>query len=229
MAGPPFLTDDPEPVEYHHYEFYLFGIMDRTKDDTTIQIPAVEFNYGILPETQFHIIVPYTNNYPGQGAAGHGLGDIELGIKYRFVHENSHLPQIGVFPLIETSTGDAEKGLGNGMTWYYLPLWLQKSFGSWTTYGGGGYVINPAPGMRNYWFSGWLLQKDLSEKLTLGGELFAQGPETTNAEYTIIANLGGYWNFTPDFSLLFSAGHSVAGEEHMVSYLSLYWTWGPEK
>jgi len=142
--------------------------------------------------------------------------------------EWSGIHKIGVFPLIETSTGDAKKGLGNGMTWYYLPLWLQKSFGAWTTYGGGGYVINSAPGMRNYWFSGWLLQKDLSEKLTLGGELFAQGPDTTNAEYTIIANLGGYWNFTPDFSLLFSAGHSMAGERHLVSYLGLYWTWGPE-
>jgi hypothetical protein len=24
-AGPPFLTDDPVPVDLHHYEFYIFG------------------------------------------------------------------------------------------------------------------------------------------------------------------------------------------------------------
>ncbi len=24
-AGPPFLTDDPEPVEYKHWEFYIAG------------------------------------------------------------------------------------------------------------------------------------------------------------------------------------------------------------
>jgi hypothetical protein len=24
IAGPPFRTDDPEPVEYGHYEFYTF-------------------------------------------------------------------------------------------------------------------------------------------------------------------------------------------------------------
>ncbi len=225
VAGPPFLTDDPEPVAYHHYEFYLFGIMDSTRDDTTVQAPAIEFNYGVLPETQLHIIAPYTNNFPQQGSAGHGLGDIEAGIKYRLVRETGSVPQIGIFPMVELPTGSAAKGLGNGMAWYRLPVWLQKSFGTWTTYGGGGYVINPAPGMRDYWFAGWLLQKDLSNKLTLGGELFAQGPDTVNAHYTVIANAGGFWNFTPDFSLLFSAGHSVAGEEHTVAYLSLYWTW----
>jgi hypothetical protein len=44
--------------------------------------PAVEFNYGILPDSPFHIIVPYaydrTQGLPGQG----GLGDTEVGIKY---------------------------------------------------------------------------------------------------------------------------------------------------
>ncbi len=25
QAGPPFLTDDPEPVELNHWEVYLFG------------------------------------------------------------------------------------------------------------------------------------------------------------------------------------------------------------
>ena len=29
-AGPPFLTDDPEPVEYKHGEFYVFSILDAT-------------------------------------------------------------------------------------------------------------------------------------------------------------------------------------------------------
>src|SRR5271156_6783539 len=24
LAGPPFMTDDPEPVDYQHYEFYTF-------------------------------------------------------------------------------------------------------------------------------------------------------------------------------------------------------------
>ena len=30
FAGPPFLTDDPEPVDYQHWEFYVFGNGDHT-------------------------------------------------------------------------------------------------------------------------------------------------------------------------------------------------------
>ena len=28
--GPPYQTDDPVPVDLHHYEFYIFGGVDGT-------------------------------------------------------------------------------------------------------------------------------------------------------------------------------------------------------
>ena len=45
---------------------------------------------------------------------------------------------IGTFTMFEIPTGSAARGLGVGKTWYKVPLWVQKSFGPWTTYGGGG-------------------------------------------------------------------------------------------
>jgi hypothetical protein len=60
-----------------------------------------------------------------------------------------------------------------------LPLWLQKEFGKWTTYGGGGYGITPGPGNRNYWFFGWEIQRRITDRLVLGGELFHQTASTT--------------------------------------------------
>ena len=32
VAGPPFFTDDPEPVELHHSEFYVFSTYDKSGD-----------------------------------------------------------------------------------------------------------------------------------------------------------------------------------------------------
>jgi hypothetical protein len=32
FAGPPFLTDDPEPVDFQHWEAYLFALGDHTGD-----------------------------------------------------------------------------------------------------------------------------------------------------------------------------------------------------
>jgi hypothetical protein len=54
---------------------------------------------------------------------------------------------------------------------YFLPVWLQKDFGKWTTYGGGGYWINPGAGNKNWWFSGILLQYSFTETFYLILEL----------------------------------------------------------
>ncbi len=225
LAGPPFLTDDPEPVDYQHWEAYLFANGDHASGSYSINGPAVELNYGVLPDTQLHLIVPMTTVGGNSAPAVSGLGDTEFGIKYRFVHETNGWPQIGIFPMIELPTGDSGRGLGNGRTWFQLPLWLQKSFGPWTTYGGAGEVLNSAPGRRNYPFGGWLVQRDYGPHLALGGELFARDRDTDDDKGFAALNFGGSYNFNEHFSLLFSAGHSIAGDEHTLWYFGLYWTW----
>ena len=182
-------------------------------------------NYGVLPDTQLHLIVPMTTVGGSGTPTATGLGDIEFGVKYRFLHETNWWPQIALFPLIELPTGEASRGLGNGRTWFQLPLWLQKSWGPWTTYGGGGEVLNSAPGQRDHPYGGWLVQRDFGPHLTLGGEIFAQGQDTDNDQGFAALNFGGQYNVNEHFSLLFSAGHSVAGDEHTLWYFAFYWTW----
>src|SRR5665647_2508710 len=58
FAGPPFHTDDPEPVAYHHWEAYLFATADRAKGGRTYQVPAWELNAGVAPNLQLHLVVP---------------------------------------------------------------------------------------------------------------------------------------------------------------------------
>jgi len=226
FAGPPFLTDDPEPVEPGHWEAYLFGTLDSARDLRSVEGPAFEVNFGAAPDTQLHLVVPLTSAGPSGGGAAHGLGDVEVGVKYRFVAEGEGRPQVGVFPMIELPTGDASRQLGNGRLWARLPLWVQKRWGAWTTYGGAGYAVNRATGARSYAFGGWLVQRDLGGGLALGGEVYARGADTEGGQGATILNAGGTLDIRPGFSLLFSAGHTIAGERHGVVYLGLYWTWG---
>jgi len=228
-AGPPFLTDDPEPVDWNHWEFYVFGQGDEASPYRAVSGPAVEMNYGVLPNTQLHLIAPLANFSPAGSGWASGYGDTEVGVKYRFMQETDAVPQVGIFPLAELATGNSRDGLGNGKSWYRLPLWMQKSWGPWTSYGGGGLALNAAPGQRNSGFAGWLVQRDLGKFLTLGSELFWQGSDALGGPGSAIANLGGSVNFSEGFSLLFSAGHSIAGERHTVWYLGLYWTGGPKQ
>jgi hypothetical protein len=225
FAGPPFLTDDPDPVDYQHWEAYLFTLGELSRNGNSVEGPAVEMNYGALPDTQLHLIVPMTTVGGGGLSTASGLGDTEVGIKYRFVHETNGWPQIGIFPFAELPTGNARRGLGNGRTWFQLPLWLQKSWGPWTTYGGGGAVLNSAPGQRDHPYGGWLVQRDFGKHLTLGGESFAEGRDMDNDKGFAALNFGGSYNVNEHFSLLFSAGHSVLGDDHTLWYFAFYWTW----
>ena len=224
FAGPPFLTDDPEPVPFKHWEAYLFSAVDDKSKQTDATGPAFEFNVGALPNLQVHLVIPVAYASPADGPRAYGLGDIEFGVKYRFIQETDRWPQVGIFPLLEIPAGDADRGLGNGKVWGKLPLWLQKSWGPWTTYGGGGYAINSAPEARDYLFGGWLLQHNFGEKLTLGGEIFAQGKSSDDIRSFLVLNLGGYFKITPNLQLLFSGGHTLAGGRHTIGYLGLYYT-----
>jgi hypothetical protein len=224
FAGPPFRTDDPVPVDYLHSEIYLFSTGIHEAGGTSGFGPAVEFNYGILPNTQFHLIAPMVFDAPEGEASHFGYGDTEIGTKYRFVRETDVLPMIGIFPLVEIPTGDQDKGLGNGEAQWFLPIWVQKDFGKWTTYGGGGYWINPGPENRNYWFSGILLQYAFSETFYLGGEFFHQTADSVDGQDSNGFNLGGSLPFVDKFQILFSAGRGLTNtsSNRFSYYIALY-------
>ena len=226
LAGPPFQTDDPEPVPYRHYEAYLFSTLDSTGDGTATQGPAAEFNWGAVPNVQLHLVIPLAENIPSEGDTTFGLGDMEAGIKYRFIQQTKHRPEVGTFTMLEIPSGNPRKGLGNGQPWAKLPIWFQKDEGPWTSFWGAGWTINRAPGMRDYAFLGWELQRQITKRLILGGEFFGHGNEGPASAGTL-ADLGGYYTLTKHCSLLFSFGHSIAGPAETIGYLALYWTWGP--
>ena len=241
FAGPPFQTDDPEPVDFRHYEFYVFGAVDGTPAEIDPTGPAAEFNWGAAPRLQIHVVFPLgaiiPSNNPsylpgGTGPSAYGITDTELGVKFEWLKETKHRPMIGTFTMIEIPTGSYSKGLGVGTPWFKLPLWLQKSWGPWTTYGGGGYEIVPQTQYNNFAYEGWLVQRDIGKKLTLGIEVFHHGAEGYAAPQiraSTLLDTGGYYYFrNPGFQLLFCYGHSVAGMTENYAYVGLYWTWGSE-
>lgn len=239
FAGPPFQTDDPEPVDFRHYEFYVFGADDGTPVENDPIGPAVEFNWGAAPRLQIHVVFPLgaiiPSNNPaylpaGTGPSAYGVTDTELGAKFKWVKETKYVPMIGTFTMLEIPTGSYSKGLGVGTPWFKLPLWMQKSWGPWTTYGGGGYEIVPQAQYNNFAYEGWLVQRDFGKKLTLGTEVFHHGDEglaTPQVRAATLIDTGGYYYFrNPGFQLLFCYGHTIAGMAENYAYVGLYWTWG---
>lgn len=110
-AGPPFITDDPETVEYQHGEFYIASQYANNKDSKEGTAPHFEFNYGIIPDVQLHLLVPLAFVHPNGGPTMYGFGDTEVGVKYRFLHETDSVPQVGTFPIVHLPTGDSDRAV----------------------------------------------------------------------------------------------------------------------
>jgi hypothetical protein len=84
--GPPFQTDDPVPVDLHHYEFYIFGAMDgtpaeidplgRPSSSTGAPFPGCNctpsFPWGIFPSN--NPITPPAERDRARSVHRHGIG-----------------------------------------------------------------------------------------------------------------------------------------------------------
>lgn len=149
------------------------------------------------------------------------------------INDLENVDDVSKLMAFEIPTGNADKRLGVGKVWYKLPIWLQKNAGKWTFDGGAGYQVVPQDRFRNFPYTGWMVKKELGERLELGAEVFAHGREGSVAAQTkasTMVDVGGYYHFKhhPGEQFLFCYGHSVAGQTENYAYLGMYWTWGKD-
>lgn len=210
-AGPPFVTDDPEPPDPGQWEVIstVTGTLVHGGGDASL--PLIDANYGAAPGLQLHIQPEMAYVRTPEGAH-YGFGDLEIGAKYRFIDEdeNGWVPAIAFYPLLQLPTGDKRRGLGSGVVRTFLPIWAQKTVGKWTVYGGGGYGINPGADGKNAWFVGGVALYQFTEKLQFGGELYLQTAEAPGDKDAPGFNLGGSYALAKNLNLLFSAGRGFA-------------------
>src|SRR5664279_551239 len=223
-AGPPFSTDDPEPVPFRHWEIYLASQSQDSVSGWSGTAPHFEVNYGALPNVQIHLIVPLAYAAPRRGASQFGLGDMEVGAKVRFLQEAEGRPQVGTFVILDLPTGSSSRDLGEGNTRVFVPLWIQKSFGAWTTYGGGGYWLNPGTGNRNYLYLGWLLQRKIGDSLAVGVETFHTTASTTENAPETRFNVGAVLDLSETRHILWSAGRGLQGPNRFQTYVAFQLT-----
>lgn len=210
-AGPPFRTDDPEPVEVGHWEIFEFSAATRVTGDTAGTLSGIDANFGTAPELQLHAAFPIAFDKPDGTGLVAGYGDTEFGFKYRFLTEDDEgwRPQAAIYPAVDFPTGNVARNLGTGRTHAFLPLWLQKSFGAWTSFAGGGYWINPGPGNRGYWYFGWAVQRPIAKDLSLGAELFHQTAATVGGKDQTGFDLGLVYDLSEHYHLMVSAGQGI--------------------
>jgi hypothetical protein len=207
-AGPPYLSDDPEPTDVGHWEIYNFVIGAGGPGGLAGEA-GLDLNYGGAKDLQLTAVLPLGfENAHGFSASGltAGPGDVELAVKYRFLRqaEASWTPDVSVFPRLFVPTADHR--LGTGQAQLLLPIWAEKDSGPWSVFGGGGYQINPGTDQRNFWQGGVAISRTFGERLSLGGEVYGQTGDTAAGGAYEAFDLAVTYKLVTHWSLLASAG-----------------------
>lgn len=225
LAGAPFVTDDPEPVEQQHLEVN-YALSKTWRDNASSAIvPGIDLNYGFTPDVQLHAQPRYA--YEEEGAEkNYGIDNTEVGVKYRFINNeyNDSSLMVGVYPMLQLPTGDKKLGGGRGKVQYFLPLWIQYNKQDWTMYGGTGYRVNRSIDSKNSWFFGGTALYQLTNDLKIGGEVFHETATTIGERGSSGFNFGGIYNLTNDYHVLFSAGKglsNISSTNELSMYMAL--------
>src|ERR1700738_1481108 len=199
VAGPPYVSDDPEPTDYKHFEIYTFSSGTATRGDIG-GASGVDFNYGAAPDLQLTATVPMGFDSPAAGGASFGPGNIELAAKYRFLHQDSFGLDVSIFPRVFLPSGS--NNVGDNRVSLLLPVWVQKDWsGGWSALGGGGCTVSERRAI-DFCQAGAVLTYQLLPKLQVGAEIFHQTADASGLPATSSVGVGLRYDLNDNYHLL---------------------------
>jgi hypothetical protein len=219
FAGPPYVTDDTETPGRRAWEINISYVQQRTGDPRSAQTPTFDFNYGLRNAIQlkFEMPVMYVSTNGVSDEAG--KGDAKAGVKWRFLEETGHRPQLAIYPAVSFPTGDESRGLGAGSIFYFLPLIVEKNWGPWMAFANAGWAAQAETQTSDYGYYGATLSRETIKTLRIGAEIYGNGKVVPGAAKNVGWNAGLEWEIVDYFTLLASGGHSLRGEAGMTLYL----------
>jgi hypothetical protein len=113
LAGPPFETDDPEPVGCH-----------------SVEIDVAQARQGAPTSSGYLWEVDYGPTKNVETSIGGQPGEIDLASAIQLAPETLKTPQVGFLPALTVKS--------DGTKETFLPFWAQKTIKDWTIFGGGG-------------------------------------------------------------------------------------------
>jgi hypothetical protein len=198
-AGPPYVSDDPEPTDYKHFEIYTFNNGTTTHSGTTGE-SGIDFNYGAAPDLQLTATLPGAFSGPLVGSSTWGPGNVELAAKYRFLHQDAFGLDVSIFPRVFLRSGSDQTGENRASL--LLPIWIQKDWnGGWSAFGGGGCTISQFKAV-NFCQVGGVLNYQLLPKLQMGAELFHQTSDSVGKPASTSLGIGWRYDLNDNYHLL---------------------------
>ena len=210
VAGVPYTTDDPGTPAQGDFEINVVSQYIAWHGEAAGTLSSLEVNYGITDRFQSHIYIPVGFDRPAAAAASFGVGDAELGFKYRFI-DGDELGgwQVGVAPSLEIPPARLSRQFESSKIDASLPLLVAKQWGQWTAFGEAAYAINPGSHNRDWEFTGIAIAYDINSKITVGGELLYTTAAVDGGKNGAGFNLTGTYNINQTYHLLLAVGRNI--------------------
>lgn len=204
LAGPPYVTDDPAPMDLGHWEIHAFTSGSHVKG-LTEGASGLDLNYGAAKDLQLTLVLPLA--WEDADSFQARAGDVEMATKYQFLHQDGVGVDLAFFPRAFLPTGP-RRGEPKHVN-LLLPVWIGRQMGDWNVFGGGGYEFNPGPGNKDFWQGGIAVTRQIGERLSLGGEIYHRTADVDGGHHFSGVNLGVAFKLNEHYSLLASGGPGI--------------------
>jgi hypothetical protein len=198
-AGPPFVLDDPEPTPDGHWEIYAFANGTSTREGIRGE-GGGDFNYGGSEDLQLTAVFPVGYSNPTGAGLSTGLGNIEIAAKYRFLHQDDFGVDVAVFPRVFLPSGSPS--VGERHVSLLLPVWVEKDWGEWSAFGGGGCTLNNGGDSQNFCIAGGVLMRRMLPNLHVGAELYHQTADVKGGSDNTSVGAGAIYDLGENYHVL---------------------------
>lgn len=223
FAGPPLEFDDPDTPGAGKWEINFASTMEKRASLWEFK-PLLDLNYGWGERVQLKLKPRLVVLDPPDSGARAGAGNIQFGVKWRFLDEDKHGVAMSVYPQADFNPPgrSIERGLVDDGHDLFLPVQVARTFGRTRLYADGGY--NWREGREDEWIVGVAAEHRLTDKFIVMGELRDIAQADFDA-HELFFNAGFKWKLHEYWTLLAAAGrtiHEPRGERAAVfSYLGL--------
>jgi len=223
QGGPPMITDDPGTPGDGNWEINIVWTYEHAGSSTQHEAPLIDAAYGVGDRVQLKYEVPWIVADDPVDGSRDGLGNSNLGVKWRFFDAGEEGWLISTFPQVEfrnPGSDSAERGLTEAGTTVLLPFQLERQFSLLAVNFDVGHVFHSR--VDDEWFGGIAVGHQVNERLEWMAELHADASARLERS-ALTLNVGTRWHAMEHGTLLFSAGRNLRNDlgEHkeVVGYL----------
>jgi hypothetical protein len=208
QGGPPYYTNDPGTPGNKDWEINLGYMPFLYTDQSVSHTPDVDINFGLGDRIQLTYENAWLRVQPPSERTRYGLGQDQIGVKWRFYDTGEAGMAISVFPQLSLNNPNhsVQRDITPPGASLILPVEFSKKVGPVDVNLEAGYnLVHLGP---DGWLSGLVIGHEFTKALEMDAEVYTTGTFRPLYAQTTI-EMGGRYQMHKSFILLFMAGRSV--------------------